>query len=181
MAHARFVLVGGFFLLASLTAHAALVEWTLSGVTFTDGGTASGSFVYDATTQTETQFDITTTAGSALPGREYIDNGTQPPYPALGFAVLDILNPANLTNAPFIAFSFSAALSDLGGTISLTTSSGEGSCSDAACNFGNYLRHVNGGSLIGVQLATAPEPPTILLAALALGAFWIRRRTECRR
>ena len=39
------------------------ITWTLSGVTFDDGGTASGSFVYDAVTNTVSSINIVTTAG----------------------------------------------------------------------------------------------------------------------
>jgi hypothetical protein len=49
---------------ASHQAHAD-VTWTLSGLTFADGGTAAGSFVTDDA-GILTSFDITTTAGSVL-------------------------------------------------------------------------------------------------------------------
>jgi hypothetical protein len=38
------------------------VTWDLSGVVFNDGGTASGSFVFDASTDTYESWSITTTA-----------------------------------------------------------------------------------------------------------------------
>src|ERR1700744_5805200 len=41
------------------------VTWTLSGLTFADGGTAAGSFITDDAGPI-TSFDITTTAGSVL-------------------------------------------------------------------------------------------------------------------
>ena len=44
------------------------ITWNLSGVTFDDGGAASGSFVYDAPTNTFSAIDITTTPGSAFAG-----------------------------------------------------------------------------------------------------------------
>jgi hypothetical protein len=42
------------------TASADGVTWTLSGVTFSGGGTASGTFVYDADTNTFSSVDIVT-------------------------------------------------------------------------------------------------------------------------
>src|SRR5258706_7531917 len=42
------------------------IAWDLSGVTFDDGGTASGSFVYDATANTYSSIDIITTLGTAF-------------------------------------------------------------------------------------------------------------------
>ena len=40
--------------------------WILDRVTLDDGGTASGVFVFNASTQTATNWDITTTAGTTL-------------------------------------------------------------------------------------------------------------------
>src|SRR5215813_9278566 len=45
--------------------------WTFSGVTFDDGGTASGSFFYDATNNTYSDINMTTTAGTLLTGALY--------------------------------------------------------------------------------------------------------------
>jgi len=47
-----------------LTANAAFVTWTINNVTFSGGGTASGSFAYDASTNTFSSIAVTTTAGS---------------------------------------------------------------------------------------------------------------------
>jgi hypothetical protein len=52
--------------------HAIPLEYSLSGVTFNDGGTASGYFIYDPTTQVSGQFDIFTTGG-----HHYIGSGFQ--------------------------------------------------------------------------------------------------------
>ena len=56
------------------------VTWDLSGVTFSDGGTASGSFVYDAVTNTVSDVDITATARTAFGGARYtsVDPGYGP-------------------------------------------------------------------------------------------------------
>ena len=57
--------------LAASSANAAILNWTLSGVTFDDGGTAFGNFSTDDSTGNLLAFDITTTAGSALGGFHY--------------------------------------------------------------------------------------------------------------
>jgi hypothetical protein len=61
-----------FGLTASLvpTKARADVDWTLDGVTFNDGGTASGTFVTSDTGQIQS-WDITTTAGGALGAETY--------------------------------------------------------------------------------------------------------------
>lgn len=50
-----------------------LLTYQLGGVTFGDGGTASGTFVFDFTTGTidDRNVDITTTLGSTLPGQTF--------------------------------------------------------------------------------------------------------------
>ena len=62
----------GFALIAlcAINAAAKPVTWYLQGVTFLDGGTGSGSFVYDADTNlpfgTYSNISITTTAGTTM-------------------------------------------------------------------------------------------------------------------
>ena len=51
-------------LLVAAAANAQPVTWYIQGVTFSDGGTASGSFNYDAATNSYSQVHITTTPGS---------------------------------------------------------------------------------------------------------------------
>src|SRR6185436_1870527 len=76
----------GVFLLASAAcllaspAMAIPVTWTMSGVTFDDGGTASGSFVYDADTDLISTWSLGIVAGSvsALPSFTY--NSTTSKY-----------------------------------------------------------------------------------------------------
>jgi hypothetical protein len=156
-------------------AHALLMHWTLSGATFTDGGTASGFFLYDADTSTMTGFDVTTTAGTALAGSHYVDlNGDFPPYAAQGFAVtIPAAGPLPL-NAPFLALQFQTPLSNLGGAITLLAG-GEGFCTTSNCSFGSYRRYFNGGSIVGVKV---PEPGTLSLLVLAAGALLAARRKD---
>ena len=56
---------------ASAPGQAAVIDWTLEGVTFDDGGTASGTFSTDSSTGSLVSYDITTTAGSVLAGMTY--------------------------------------------------------------------------------------------------------------
>lgn len=61
----------------SAPVQASVIDWTLEGVTFDDGGTASGTFSVDTSTGDLVSYDITTTAGSALGGMVY-DPSTAP-------------------------------------------------------------------------------------------------------
>jgi len=63
------IVVGAAF--TALPANASIIDWTLVGVTFVDGGTAGGTFSTDSTTGHVTAFDIITTAGTTLPGQVY--------------------------------------------------------------------------------------------------------------
>jgi hypothetical protein len=54
---------------------ASIIDWTLSGVTFGDGGTASGTFATYSGNGGLAAYDITTTQGSTLAGAIY-DQGT---------------------------------------------------------------------------------------------------------
>ena len=156
-------------------AHALLIRWTLSGASFNDGGTASGSFLYDADTSTMTGFDVTTTAGAALSGAHYVDlNGDFPPYPSHSFAVTIPAAPPLPPNSPFLALQFQSALSNAGGTINLL-SGGEGFCLDSVCSLGSYRRVFNGGSVVGVKV---PEPGVLSLLVLGVGALLLARRKD---
>ena len=65
--------------MASVPLRAIPLTWTLHNVTFNDGGTASGTYVYDADTNTVSNINIVTTAGSAMPGATYtnLSSGAQ--------------------------------------------------------------------------------------------------------
>src|ERR1700722_1794844 len=55
---------------AALTAHAANVTWTLNGVTSL-GTTFTGSFVYNADTETFSSVNVTTAGGSVIPSKTW--------------------------------------------------------------------------------------------------------------
>ncbi len=61
----------------SAPVRASIIDWALEGVTFDDGGTASGTFSIDTSTGDLVSYDITTTAGSTLGGMVY-DPSTAP-------------------------------------------------------------------------------------------------------
>src|SRR5688572_18672087 len=163
-------------------AHALLIRWTLSGATFTDGGTASGSFLYDANSSTVTDFDVTTTAGSVLLGNHYVDlNGAFPPYPSNGFAVVIPEAPPLPPNAPFLALQFQSALSNAGGAINLLAG-GEGFCTDSVCSAGSYRRGFIAGTVIGMpERVQVPEPGALSLLVLGAGALLLARRKDASR
>jgi len=93
--------ISALFVLLSVGACAGPITWTLQGVTFADGGTASGSFVFDATADVYSSINITTTVGSVLGGSTY-------GYPNAGivggpFDLITVAsNAADLTGTPVL-------------------------------------------------------------------------------
>lgn len=120
----------------SLSAHATPVVWYLSGVTFDDGGTASGSFTYDADTTTYSAISISTTAGSTITtGNSY--DITQA---ALGCGTPEVVCLLNSVDGPDYAGDLGITiahvgtpLTNAGGTIALTFAR-EYTCANSACS-----------------------------------------------
>lgn len=156
--------VAALLVLAALTvpapAKAQDLLFTLSGVTFDDGATAVGSFVYDPTTSIFGAFDITTTAGNTgLAGARYSSSS----------------GSAFLAAPDFYAFSDGGFLA----LVSPSSSTGPGTYALAPGNvvdpnsFGGsgefvpQARGITAGSLIVTNAAAAPEPGTIALLLTA--------------
>lgn len=161
------LLAGLVLMAASLSAQAAPITWTLDNVTFTDGGTATGSFTIDAAAKTWSAFDIVT-AGPALSGFNY--NPTNSGLYFNGFG------PNSFTIMPgdghrYITFSFLEALNETGNTrVILTDSSWE--CMN--CSPWRYMS----GSVTSLA-ADVPEPGTVAMFLPALGLVgWMSRRRK---
>ena len=179
---ASLLIVGILILGTSAPARAVPIQWNLSDVQFLDFGTASGSFVYDADTNTVSAVNITTTVGSSgLGGASF---GFSRPFPWTGANFLTFLgadpNLPDLTGVPYLVFGVVNPLTNAGGTRLLnTTNSLESECYDSSC--GLILvwtpRKLRSGSLVSSAIAV-PEPATLalLISGLALLAF--RRRDK---
>jgi hypothetical protein len=135
-----------FAFLLAFGVNAQTLTWTLSGVTFDDGGTGSGSFNYDASTNTYSNVNITTTSGSKQPGASYSVVITQISAPE--FLVVVTTTAANLLGTPGLSLQFAPVLGDFGGTSTLPGQF-EGICGQPNC-FGIVsatLRNVTGGTV----------------------------------
>jgi|SRR5215831_14358608 len=164
----------GLIVLLSLPSIASAdgATWTFSNVPFDDGGTASGSFVYNALTNSYTDIHVTTTAGTLLSGALYtslspccLDSDT-------GFAFGP--NVTDFTNTPVLFFLFSTPLTNAGGTIPLmfgfvdpSLDSAEDFCTNSDCTAFS-ARFVTGGEVVGVPNTAVPEPSAILLLIVGL-------------
>jgi hypothetical protein len=143
---------------------------------FDDGGSAFGSFLYDADTNTFSSVNIQTTAGTALTGVAYPDF-------ASGDASILFLNSdpsaLDLTGVWQLALGLTGPMTNAGGVIPLG-SMGQGSellCASADCIQLAGLRFIEAGAIEGESVMTQiPEPSTLALVGIGLAALWRRRR-----
>ena len=143
----------------SATAHAEPIEWTLDNIVFDDGGTATGTFVFDAATQTVSDINIQTSAGFVFSGNTY--------NTALGAGSVKIpfttaTNFGDLTNEFILDLLFiGSGLTDSGGTVAVgetvNGSSVESFCVDALCINQNPQRYILPGGSVTTEAITANE------------------------
>lgn len=180
-----------FYLLLFLfvvEASAVPINWVLSGVTLADGGTVSGSFVYDVSTNAFSTVNITTTTGSARTGQVYhfvcgqdvpTCNGVSPS----GDGALYLTSTSsNQTGSPALALFFTPSLSNVLGT--RTVSGLEAGCSNATCAAPVApIRNVSGGTVSATALPQATPIPTtwlLVMTGLMLAGiytWWTRRNS----
>lgn len=165
-----------FFALVS-SAHAAPILWTLNNVVFGDGGTATGSFVFNADAGpigTFISFNISSQGGTSGLGPNR--HGFQiPREETFFFRIVPQLLP-DLTDSPVLELSYpDSSLSDDGGTVPILGVS-EGTCFNSDCSavFGFARLSISAGTLAG---SATREPTSVSLVAFGLCAlFWRRRR-----
>lgn len=167
----------------AVSAQAAPILWTLSDVLFMDGGTASGSFVYDATTDTYSNIAITTTDSLLVTNATYTAGlfGTDTDVALVPTA------PADQTGQRTFQLVYQFALTDAGGYVLLydpffpAYSSFDATCLNAGCGSIDYDRLVVDGAITGVPYAPAvPVPAAAWLLGSALTALGIARRQSTR-
>jgi hypothetical protein len=155
-----------FCTLYSISANATPVVWNLSGVTFEDGGTASGSFSYDADTTTYSAISISTTAGTAITtAMDYdVTNAGCLNLDEI-ICFLNVADGPDYTGDLGVTFAWlGTPLTNAGGTVTLTGGR-EYTCENATCStVGAPLRLLDAGSI-----TTNPAAPTYSVGGNASG------------
>ncbi len=170
------------------TANAVPIKWTLIDIVFDDGGTATGSFVYDAETDTYSNIRISTTSGDVGTAANLQHRCTAAPciaFPA-DLIFMSAANQTNMTNLPYINFMLDAPPPNVPTTLAAVPVA-TATCSNTNCS-GNLddTRMAFAGALVG-SLYVAPTAPAsvpvldqwglMLLASLLGGlTFWRQRR-----
>ena len=167
-----------FFVMSSV-ACAVPVRWRLVDIVFDDGGIASGSYVFDADTNSFPSIDIHTSAGSSLPGYTYVGPHCVGCTDPVGAQII-LFNVFPDPGGPLLSqmvYWFAAQMTNAGGTIPIVTKCDTYVGCGASYEYGTGIgtRYVISGSI-----SSTPLPSTLPLLATGLGVLgllgWRRKR-----
>ena len=159
-------LVLGLLILSFSSAFAAPVTWSLNGIVFDDGGTATGSFVYDADTDMYSVINITTQGGDTVgfPGDSYTQLFTE------NDSTSESLQTQPISGNSGFGMKFETSLTDTGGLVDIVF--GDPISVEICFGCSGPLRYIAAGSVSAI-----PIPAAVWLFSSALaGLGWFRRR-----
>ncbi|VAW48034.1 Alkaline phosphatase, partial [hydrothermal vent metagenome] len=169
----RFIILLGFWLnLLAINIHAAPVTWYLDGLQFNTNTTATGSFIYDADTNTYSNINIFVTKGGNTNPYHVLD----PTSGSNGFALNTVEQQLpDLTGQPFLKLLFDSQLNNAGGSRTITTgvgaSSFQGFCQQPNCiSIGGPIDFVTAGR-VTTSLVWHLEGLQFNTGATAVGSF----------
>jgi hypothetical protein len=145
----------------ALSANADPIVWSLQGIRFDDSATATGSFTYDALTNTFTNWNISVTAGpnfTAYTYRPGVDSGFVGIH---SDSQVDFVAFPPLTTGRYVRLTFLSSLTSVGGTIGLKTDH-----TDWECDNCSVFRYITAGAV--TTTAQVPEPSSLMLVAVVL-------------
>jgi hypothetical protein len=166
----------------AVVAHAAPVTWALS-VAFTDGSTATGSFVFDANTVSYSSINIVTNTPTVGGTFQFVcvSPCTAGAPSATQVLFLAESSSNNLAAAHALALVFQAPLTNAGGVDNISFGQG-GLCADATCSVPSSSPSpvpVNSSSFV----ESVPEAQSTLLvmiglAGIAAARYRVRRARD---
>jgi PEP-CTERM motif len=162
----RLLAAFGMVLLLAAGQASANIIFTFSGVTFSDGGTLSGTFTTNDAVNSLVDFDLLTSGGAAV-GFHYTP-GTANSLSSLPFVL--VVEPASLDH--ILQVTFAGGLTPLGAAITIGTF-------DSFEQIGTDHRDITAGS--AAPAPTVPEPGTLLLLGagmIVIGMAALRRRHQ---
>ena len=176
----------------ALAASAGPLTWTLVGVTFSDGATATGSFVFDANTVTFSDIHIVFTPPSGSPGQTFsylcVTSQCSPWINGYNGPFLTVPSSSDLTGLPGfwlgLPESFGSGpdqpMTDAGGTIPLSGPNAytyEATIADSI--WSDTVQHPPDLAITG-SIQAVPEPGYAPLGGMALVLIGLTRLRPAR-
>jgi PEP-CTERM motif len=162
-------------LLLPTLASADGITWTLEDINFSSGGSATGTFNYNAATVVYSAVNVSTTASSPFPATSYstVTDAFYFTPTVVGFGPNPFTeyNGGNLTGATLLELFFLNPLPSAGGTDPVYAV--EYLCGDATCD---YTTRTSSTGFVTTNPVSAPEPASLLLLAGGLLALALIRR-----
>jgi PEP-CTERM motif len=164
----KYTIIGAICAAALFTtsAQAEALEWQFKNVTFADGGTLSGNFVFDTELSRLLSFDVSTTSGSVVQGFHY-NAGSSEVWDSSEYQNFYLFD--NGYNRMFQV-----------GFANPLNQPGINAISGSECN--DWLCSTTGRAITSGVVQAVPEPETyaLMLAGLGLVA-WAARRKAARK
>jgi hypothetical protein len=148
------------------------ITWTLTDVQLTNGTDATGSFEYNADTNSVSNVDIVT------PLATYTATASTFPVDSIEFAFIPSGTLVSGADLPALLLLVSPGLTDAGGAVSLSGSSGfsgEGAICDDACDGITIDYQVDSGTLNASSTSAVPEPSLASILALVIALIFVFR------
>ncbi|MCX7099612.1 MAG: hypothetical protein NTV43_17095 [Methylococcales bacterium] len=180
-----------FFVLAFICAamggwpaQASIIEWTLNNVTFSDGGTASGSFIWNSSTNAISTWTIQVSGGStdflAISYTPFQPSGTGGTLfgnnAGVTFSLFDSHAPAYASSSlRYLVLAMVAPLNAHGGSLAMATLAGGFPSQGFECFNCNPGRSVTSGEIEGVPVPI-PPPIWLLCGSIPVWAGLAKRR-----